>query len=78
MDQLICASFSHAHYCHEVGMLKVPVELLEVDLLLTGTTSLAGSEYIFLEVDKASKFPFAFAIPSKKTKGVTRHLLQLS
>ena len=23
MDQLICASLSHAHYCYEVGMLKV-------------------------------------------------------
>ena len=24
MDQLICASLSHTHYWHEVGMLKVP------------------------------------------------------
>ena len=24
MDQLICASLSHTHYCYEVGMLKVP------------------------------------------------------
>ena len=23
MDQLICASLSHTHYWHEVGMLKV-------------------------------------------------------
>ena len=26
MDQLICASLSHAHYWYEVGMLKVPAE----------------------------------------------------
>ena len=26
MDQLICASLSHTHYWHEVGMLKVPAE----------------------------------------------------
>ena len=29
MDQLICASLSHTHYWYEVGMLEVPVEVLE-------------------------------------------------
>ena len=27
MDQLICASLSHTHYWHEVGMLKVPARM---------------------------------------------------
>ena len=27
MDQLICASLSHAHYWYEVGMLKVPADI---------------------------------------------------
>ena len=27
MDQLIYASLSHAHYWHEVGMLKVPAHI---------------------------------------------------
>ena len=26
MDQLVCASLSHTHYWHEVGMLKVPAK----------------------------------------------------
>ena len=54
-----------------------PWEILEVDLLRIGTTSLAGNEYILLAVDKASKFPFAFPIPTKKAEGVAQHLLQL-
>ena len=31
MDQLICASLSHTHYWHEVGMLEVPVCWLSID-----------------------------------------------
>ena len=27
MDQIICASLSHAHYWHELGMLKVPAAI---------------------------------------------------
>ena len=27
MDQLICASLSHTHYWHEMGMLKVPADV---------------------------------------------------
>ena len=30
MDQLICASLSHTHYWHEVGMLKVPADVATV------------------------------------------------
>ena len=53
-----------------------PWEILEVDLLRKGTISLAGNEYILLAVDKASKFLFAFPIPTKKA-GVVQYLLQL-
>ena len=49
----------------------------QLDLLRIGTTSLAGNEYILLAVDKASKFPFAFPIPTKRAEGVAQHLLQL-
>ena len=52
-----------------------PWEILEVELLRIGTPSLAGNEYILLAVDKASKFPFAFPIPTKRTEGVAQHLL---
>ena len=31
MDQLIFASFSHTHYCYEVGMLKVPAKFLSIN-----------------------------------------------
>ena len=54
-----------------------PWEVLTVDLLRTGTTSLAGNEYILLAVDKASRFPFAFPIPTKRAEGAAQHLLQL-
>ena len=36
-----------------------------------------GNGCILLAVDKASKFPFAFSIPSKREEGVARHVLQL-
>ena len=54
-----------------------PWEVLEVDLLRIGTTSLDGNEYILLAVDKAAKFPFAFPILTKKAERVTQHILQL-
>ena len=54
-----------------------PWKVLEVDLLRIGTTSLAGNEYILLAVDKASKFPFVFPIPTKRAEGVAQHLFQL-
>ena len=47
-----------------------PWEVLELYLLRIGITSLAGNECIQLAVDKASKFHFAFPIPTKKAKGV--------
>ena len=54
-----------------------PWEVLEMDLLKMGATSLAGNSHLLLVVDKGSKFPFAFPIPSKEAEGVARHLLQL-
>ena len=54
-----------------------PWEVLEVDLLRIGTPSLAGNKYLLLAVDKASKFPFAYPLPSKQAEGVARHLMQL-
>ena len=54
-----------------------PWEVLKVDLLRIGTTSLAGNEYILLAVDKTSKLPFVFPIPTKRAEGVAQHLLQL-
>ena len=54
-----------------------PWEVLEVDLMRIGTQSLAGNKYLLLVVDKASKFPFAFPLPSKQAEGVARHLMQL-
>ena len=52
-------------------------EVIEIDLLRIGGTSLSGNDYMLLAVDKASKFPFAFPLSSKKAEGVARHLLQL-
>jgi len=42
-----------------------------------GTTSLSGNKYLLLVVDKASRFPFAYPLPSKQAEGVARHLMQL-
>ena len=39
MYQLICASRSHSHYWHEVGMLKVPVQYRGVIILKTSIIS---------------------------------------
>ena len=54
-----------------------PWEVLEIDQLGIGRTSLSGNDYLLLAVDKASKFLFAILLPSKKAVGVARHLLQL-
>ena len=35
------------------------------------------NEYLLLVVDKASKFPFAYPLPSKEAHGVARLLLDL-
>ena len=54
-----------------------PSEVLEVDLQKVPNTSEAGNEYLLLGIDKASKFPFAYPLPSKEAHGVARLLLDL-
>ena len=54
-----------------------PEEVLEVNLQRFPNTSHDGIEYLLLMVDKASKFPFAYPVPSKEAKGVARILLHL-
>ena len=51
--------------------------MLEVDLEKFPNKSEAGNEYLLLAVDKASKFPFAYPLPSKEAHGVARILLDL-
>ena len=54
-----------------------PWEVMEMDLMNMGTESLSRNKYLLLVVDEASKFPFAFPLPSKQAEEVARHLLQL-
>ena len=54
-----------------------PWEVLEVDLQRIPNTSEAGNEYLLLVVDKASRFLFAYPLPSKEALGVARLLLDL-
>ena len=56
------------------GRAVEPWETLEVDILSMGTTSRTGNKHILLAVDRASRFPFAFPLPSKGTKEVARIL----
>jgi len=46
-----------------------PWEVLKKELLRIGWTSLSGNDYLLLAVDEASKFSFAFPLPSKKAVG---------
>ena len=55
-----------------------PEEMLEVNVQRFPNTPDAGIEYLLLVVNKASKFPFAYPVPSKEAHGVTRILLDLS
>ena len=52
------------------GRLVEPWEVLEMGLLKMGASSLAGNEYLLLVVDRASKFPFAFPLPTKKSEDI--------
>lgn len=54
-----------------------PWEELQMDILKIDTRSLSGNKYILLLVDRASKFPFGFLLPSKETVGVARILNEL-
>ena len=51
-----------------------PWGLIEVDLLRIGATFLADNKYtfLFIAVDKASKFPFAFPVPLAREQGESR------
>ena len=59
------------------GRAVKPWETLEADILSMGTTSRTSNKYVLLVVDRASKFPFAFPLPSKGTKEVARILANL-
>ena len=50
------------------GRAVEPWETLEVDIFLMETTSWAGNKYVLLVVDRTSKSPFVFSLPSKGTK----------
>ena len=59
------------------GRVIEPWEVMEIDVASVGTESRNGSRYLLLAVDQASKFPFAFPLPSKEVEEVACHLLQL-
>ena len=52
-------------------------EVLEMDILDMKVVSSKGNRYLLVVVDRASKFLFAFALPTKETVGVSRKLLEL-
>ena len=54
-----------------------PWEELEMDLLAIDTTSLTNNKYVLLIVDRASKFPFGFPLPTKQAESVSRILAEL-
>ena len=54
-----------------------PWEELEIDLLTIDTTSRSNNKHILLVVDRASKFPFGFPLPTKEADGVARILAEL-
>lgn len=47
-----------------------PWEVLQVGVMKIGATSVAGNECVLLVVDRASKHPFDFPLPTKKTDRV--------
>ena len=54
-----------------------PWEVIEIDLMSVGVESLSHNKYLLLVVDKASRFPFVYPLPSKQADGVARQLLEL-
>ena len=64
---------------HRVAMLPSrflrPGEVLEVDIQDMGVKSDAGNKVLLVAVDKASKFLFAFSLPTKRAIRVARKLL---
>ena len=57
------------------GRALEPWDILEMDLLSLGVKSLDKNEYLLQVADKASRFPFAFPLPSKQADGVAWQLL---
>lgn len=54
-----------------------PWEVIKIGPMCVGVESLSGNIYLLLVVDKASRFPFSYPLPSKQVKYVARHLLEL-
>lgn len=54
-----------------------PWDELQMDILKIDTPSDSGNVYILLVVDRASKFPFGFPLPSKEATGVASKLIEL-
>ena len=52
-------------------------KVLEMDILDMKVVSSKGNRYLLVVVDRASKFLFALALPTKETVGVSRKLLEL-
>ena len=54
-----------------------PWEVLEMDIHDMGARSEAGNRHLLVIVDRASKFLFAYPLPSKSAKGVAKTFLEL-
>ena len=54
-----------------------PWEILEVDLLRIPNKSETGNEYLLPVADKASRFLFAYPLPSTGAQGIACLLLDL-
>ena len=54
-----------------------PGEVLEVNVQDMGVKSDAGNNVLLVAVDKASKFLFAFPLPTKEAIGVSGKLLEV-
>ena len=54
-----------------------PLEVLEMDIHDMGARSEAENRLLFVIVDRASKFLFAYPLPNKRAEGVARKLLEL-
>ena len=64
-----------------IGMMPArflrPWEVLEMDIQDLKQESQDGNRYLLVVVDRASKFLFAYPLPSKDAVGVSRKLLEL-
>ena len=54
-----------------------PWEVLEKDIHDMGARLKAGNKYLLIVVDRASKFLFAYLLPSKTVQNVAKKLLEL-